>query len=106
MTAFALAGSTFAPVRWFHQDAIRIPMLLLAVVGAFIDLAVLAWMARLRGQDSSQWRRRQRNTKEIRSERLQVALAILTLVLVGTEVWNHIQLHGPKAQTAVRANGS
>ena len=58
LTAFALAGSAFAPVRWFHQDAIRIPMLALATVGAVVDLAVLAWMRHLRSRSSAQWRKR------------------------------------------------
>ena len=48
LTAFALSGSILAPIGWFHQDAIRIPMLLLATVGAVVDLAVLAWIRHLR----------------------------------------------------------
>jgi len=92
LTAFALAGSVYAPVRWFHQDAIRIPMLTLAVVGAIVDLAVLAWIRHLRSQPSAQWRRKQQSRKDKRSQRLQVALAILTLLLVGLETWNHTML--------------
>ena len=34
LTAVVMAGSVLGPVRWFHQDAIRIPMLILATVGA------------------------------------------------------------------------
>ncbi len=30
LTAFVMTGSLFGPVRWFHQDAIQIPMLLIA----------------------------------------------------------------------------
>ncbi len=69
LTAFALAGTVFyAPLRWFHQDAIRIPMLMLAAVGALVDLAVIVWMRRLRSQPSAQWRQRARSTKEKRSD--------------------------------------
>jgi hypothetical protein len=89
LTAFALSGSILAPVGWFHQDAIRIPMLLLAAVGAVVDLAVLAWMRHLRTQPSAQWRKRERSSKERRSERLQLALAVMTLLLVGLETWTH-----------------
>jgi len=89
LTAFALSGSVFAPVRWFHQDAIRIPMLALATVGAIVDLAVLAWMRHLRSRSSAQWRKRKTGSRERRMERLQLALAVLTLALVGLEIWTH-----------------
>ena len=103
LTAFVMAGSLRAPVNFFHQDAIRIPMLALATVGALVDLAVLAWMWRLRTQSSALWRRRARSAKEKRSERLQVALAVLTLVLVVTETWTHIVLHRPHVHVAAQA---
>jgi formate hydrogenlyase subunit 3/multisubunit Na+/H+ antiporter MnhD subunit len=90
LTAFVLAGTIFyTPMRWFHQDAIRIPMLTLATVGAIVDLLVLAWIWHLRAKPSAKWRRREQTSREKRSQRLQVALAILTLVLVGLETWTH-----------------
>ena len=92
------SGSIAAPVLSFHRDAIRIPMLTLAVVGAVVNLLVLAWVWRLRARPESQWRRREISKKQRRSERLQVALAILTLVLVVLEMWTHpILNHGASA---------
>jgi len=93
LTALAAASGIYAPARGFHQDAIRIPMLWLAAVGAIVNLAVLGWIWKLRAQPSAQWRRREISQKEKRSERLQVALAILTLLLVGLEVWTHPMVH-------------
>jgi hypothetical protein len=94
LTAFVMASSVASQVQWFHQDAIRIPMLLLAAVGAIVDLMVLSWMRRLRAQPAAQWRVRQQSPREKRSQRLQLALAILTLVLVATETWTHaIMVH-------------
>ena len=93
LTAFALSGSVFAPIRWFHQDAIRIPMLVLATAGAVVDLAVLAWIRHLRYQPSAQWRKREKTRNEKQSDRLQVALAVLTLLLAGMETWTHIVIH-------------
>ncbi len=105
LTAFALSGSVFAPVRWFHQDAIRIPMLVLATAGALLDLAVLAWMRHLRQRPSADWRKREKSSKEKRSERLQLALAVLTLVLVGLETWTHaIVVHRAHANAAISAS--
>jgi formate hydrogenlyase subunit 3/multisubunit Na+/H+ antiporter MnhD subunit len=87
------ASSIWTPVLAFHRDAIRIPMLTLAVVGALVNLAVLMWIARLRNRPEAQWRRRELTKKERRSERLQVAMAVLTLVLVGLEIWAHPIVH-------------
>lgn len=92
------AGSIAAPLLSFHRDAIRIPMLVLAVAGAAINLAVLFWIWHLRARPASQWRQRERSPRERRSELLQVVLSILTLVLVGLELWTHSILnHKPPA---------
>lgn len=94
------AGSVWAPVRAFHRDAIRIPMLTFAVLGALVNLAVIVWIWRLRARPEAQWRRREISRKQRRSERLQVALALLTLVLVGAETWTHIIFHRHRVHTA------
>ena len=93
LTALA-ASSMLAPsVLSFHRDAIRIPMLTVAVAGALVNLLVLAWIWHLRARPESQWRRQEISRKQQSSERIQVAMAILTLALVGTEVWTHSILH-------------
>ncbi|HVZ84077.1 MAG TPA: hypothetical protein VG893_10425 [Terracidiphilus sp.] len=93
LSALAAAGGTYAPARGFHQDAIRIPMLIIAAAGAIINLAVLFWIWHLRSRPSAQWRKRELSAKEKRSERLQVVLAIVTLILVGLETWTHPMVH-------------
>jgi hypothetical protein len=100
LTALAAVSGIYAPARGFHQDAIRIPMLILATAGALVNLAVLFWIWHLRGQRSAHWRRREITPKQKRSEGLQVVLAIVTLVLVGLETWTHVRIHrtGPPPQ--------
>ena len=93
LTALAAASGVYAPARGFHQDAIRIPMLILAAAGAIVNLAVLAWIRHLRSRPSAQWRRRELSPKQKRSERLQIVLAIATLILVGLETWTHPMVH-------------
>ena len=93
LSALAAASGIYAPAKGFHQDAIRIPMLILATVGAIVNLAVLAWIRHLRSRPSAQWRRRELTSNEKRSEKLQIAMAILTLVLVGLETWTHPMVH-------------
>ena len=96
----ALAASSIAaPLLEFHQDAIRIPMLALAVIGSLVNLAVLAWIWRLRSRPEAKWRQSPIGPRQRRSERLQVAMALLTLLLVGVEVWAHgVVHHKPEAQ--------
>lgn len=106
LSALAAASGVYAPARGFHQDAIRIPMLILAATGAIVNLAVLAWIHHLRSQPSAQWRRREISSKERRSERLQIAFAVLTLVLVGLETWTHPMVHrtGPPPPCRIKGN--
>jgi hypothetical protein len=105
LTALAAASGIYAPARGFHQDAIRIPMLILATVGAVVNLAVLAWIRHLRSRPSAAWRRRELSVKERRSERLQVVLAVVTLVLVGLETWTHPMVHRTGPPPVVRSVG-
>ncbi len=95
----ALAASSIAaPLLSFHSDAIRIPMLWIAVIGAVVNLAVLAWVWRMRARPESQWRKRPVTKKQRWSERLQVAMSIATLVLVALEIYTHpIVNHGASA---------
>jgi len=93
LTALAAAGGTFEAPKGWHQDAIRIPMLILAGVGAVINLAVLFRVRRLRAWESGHWRRRTLSEQERRSERWQLAIALITLALIGTEVITHRIVH-------------
>lgn len=93
LSALAAVSGIYAPAKGWHQDAIRIPMLIFATVGSIINLAVIWWIRHLRTQPSAQWRRREPSSKEKRSVRLQIILAIVTLVLVGVETWTHTLIH-------------
>lgn len=106
LSALAAASGVYAPARGFHQDAIRIPMLIIAAAGALVNLAVIAWIRHLRSRPSAQWRRRQTTAKEKRSERLQIILAVVTLILVGLETWTHTMVHrtGPPPPCVIKGN--
>ena len=106
LTALAAGSGIYAPARGWHQDAIRIPMLIFAAVGALVNLAVLGWIWHLRSQPSAQWRRRDLTSKQKRSERLQVFLAVVTLILVGLETWTHHKMHRTGPPPAVRSSSS
>jgi hypothetical protein len=93
--SLAAAASTDAPVTGFHQDAIRIPMMLFALVGAVVNLYALWRVRSLRKRPSSQWRIQSVTAKQKRSERLQAVLSVLTLVVLASEWWAHRMLHHP-----------
>ncbi len=97
LTAFTAAG-IYTPILAFHSGVIRVPMLIVATAGSVLNLAVLAWIWRMRSLPSAQWRKRELSSKEKQSERLQVALSIITLALVALEAWAHpILNHGRSA---------
>jgi hypothetical protein len=106
LSALVAASGIYAPARGWHQDAIRIPMLIVATLGALVNLAIIGWIHHLRNRQAAQWRRRERNAKEKRSERLQIVLAFVTLILVGLETWTHPIVHrkGPPPPCTISGN--
>lgn len=91
--ALAAAAGTSAPAKGFHQDAIRIPMLILAIVGSLVNLYSLWRVRSLRARPSAQWRSQPVTPAKRRSEWLQFGLAIVTLVLVAAEWITHSMIH-------------
>ena len=91
--ALAAAAGVNAPARGFHQDKIRIPMMILAVIGALVNLYSLWRVRSLRARPSARWRMQQLTPAKRRSERLQFALSIVTLVLLALEWITHPMIH-------------
>jgi hypothetical protein len=81
------------PLVKLHTDYLRIPMVLLAVFGAAANLYVIWEMRRLRARPAAQWRVTPRSEKQRRGERVQIVLAVVTLVLVAVEESFHLYLH-------------
>ncbi len=86
--ALAAAGTDLTGSAW-HQDWIRIPMLAVAALGAVLNLFVIWHVRRLRQRPAAQWRVSPATPKKLRSERFQIALAVLTFVLIGAELSIH-----------------
>jgi hypothetical protein len=91
--ALAAAAGIHAPAKGFHQDAIRIPMMLFALFGALINLFVVWKIRSLRSKPAAQWRQKPVTARKINSERLQIALSIVTLVLLSAEWILHPMIH-------------
>ena len=93
LSALAAAAGIHAPAHGFHQDAIRIPMMVLAFLGAVINLYVIWKVRRLRNKPAAQWRVQPVTKKKLNSERFQIALAVLTLLLLAAEWISHPFIH-------------
>jgi len=91
--ALAAAAGLHRPASGFHADAIRIPMMILAVGGSIVNLYVIWRIRSLRSRASSQWRAQPVSAKTIRAERFQIALALMTLILVAAEYITHLIVH-------------
>jgi hypothetical protein len=91
--ALAVTSGVGAAMVHFHTDWLRIPMLGLALVGSVLNIAVLTHMRWLRNRPAAQWRRKPLTKHQLRMEKLQWALSVGALVLVGVEEFLHFHLH-------------
>jgi hypothetical protein len=91
--ALAAAAGIHAPAKGFHQDAIRIPMMLLALFGSLINLFIIWKIRHLRSKPASEWRQQPLRRSKLNSERLQIALSVLTLILLTAEWITHPMIH-------------
>jgi hypothetical protein len=87
--AFAAASSALKLADRMHIDAIRIPMMLLALLGSVLNLIVLWQIWRLRRRAASAWRQQPVSRKKKASEFFQFTLSVLTLALLAAEFVAH-----------------
>jgi hypothetical protein len=90
--AFAAASGVLRLADRMHIDAIRIPMMLLALAGALLNLVILWRIWSLRKRPASAWRQAPISRQKLTSEWLQFSLAILTLILLTAEFFAHRSL--------------
>jgi hypothetical protein len=93
LSALAAAAGLNRPASGFHADAIRIPMMVIATGGSLINLYVIWRIRSLRARPSSQWRTQPAPAGKRRAENIQIAMAVLTLLLVAAEYATHLIVH-------------
>jgi hypothetical protein len=91
--SFALSTGVGAAMVRFHADAIRIPMVVIALLGSLLNLAILIHVRYLRNRPAAQWRQKPLSLRQKRSERTQLVLALATLALLALEESLHLHLH-------------
>ncbi|HTV66763.1 MAG TPA: hypothetical protein VMD98_14230 [Bryocella sp.] len=88
-----LAAGVAGPAKGWHREAIRIPLLTIGGVGALLSLLLLWNEEKLRRNSSAAWRVRPLTAQQRRRRRLQLGLAILTLLLIAAELITHPWFH-------------
>jgi hypothetical protein len=91
VAAFTAAVGTMRVVDKIHTDAIRVPMVMFALLGAVFNLVALWQVRRLRGRAASAWRQKPIAGKKFASEGVQLTLSVLTLILLALESFYHWQ---------------
>jgi hypothetical protein len=92
--SLALSTGAGAAVVRFHGDAIRVPMIVIALLGSLLNLAILMHVRHLRQRPAAQWRVKPLSSREKRTELSQLILSLATLVLIGVEEYLHFGFHG------------
>jgi len=87
--AVAAATGALHVVDRIHSDAFRIPMMLMAFLGSVLNLAALQRVWSIRRNAASAWRLRPLSQQQRRSEFIQFAISILTLLLLVAELLAH-----------------
>jgi len=91
--SLAMTVGLGATLDRFHEITwLRLMLLFGALFGSLLPLAVQLHAWRLRNRPAAQWRRQPRTNKQKRSDAIQIALSVLTLVLVAIEEYLHFQL--------------
>jgi len=89
VSSLVLSAGVGSAMERFHQDWIRIPMIVLALLGSILNLAILLQLRYLRRRPASQWRQQPLSPKRIRMERVQMLLSLATLLLIAVEELLH-----------------
>ncbi|MGA9669822.1 MAG: hypothetical protein WBQ94_11465 [Terracidiphilus sp.] len=90
--SLALSAEASALLGRLHANWIRIPMVLIALIGTLLNLVAILQIRRLRKRPSSQWRQGPIEPQKVRMEQWQFALGVATLVLLAFEEAFHLKL--------------
>lgn len=88
-----IAATAGGPAQGFHRNGLRIPFLVVGTIGALLSLLLLWNEAKIRRNPSAAWRVQPLTAQQRRRRWLQIALAVLTLLLVAAELITHSRFH-------------
>jgi hypothetical protein len=79
-----------ARLLMFHEDWLRVPMMLVATIGSLVPLGIVLNVRHLRSKPASKWRQIPVGKRQARAEWVQIAIAAATLSLIALEEWLHL----------------
>jgi len=91
----ASAGALLAVARWLDNSPARVPLLIVSAVIASVVLVSLARQRRIRRDCVARRSCLEMTPREKRQVRLAAILAVLSLTLVGLELWIHYVIGHP-----------
>lgn len=91
--SLAAASTGVSLLASIHGEAIRIPMEIIAVAGSVVNIYSIWRVRSLRARPASQWRVAPVSSEKRRAESIQIAIAVVTLLLVASEWIFHIRFH-------------
>ena len=91
--SLAMTTGLGAAMEHFHQITwLRVTLLVGALSGSILTLGIVLRATRLRNRPAARWRFRPLSSKQRRMELLQIALSLITLLLVVIEEYLHFRL--------------
>jgi hypothetical protein len=91
VSSLALSAELIAVLDRLHASWLRIPMIGFAFVGAALNLIAILQIRRLRARPASQWRQGPVAANKLRMERWQLAVSLITFVLIALEEGFHLR---------------
>jgi hypothetical protein len=88
-----LAAFAVGWARYLHRDIIRVPVLLVAIAGAGLNLYLLWKRQQLRNAPAAAWRKKALTKRERFRIALVLSLSILTLAFASCEIYLHRLIH-------------
>lgn len=88
-----IAATAAGPAQGFHRNALRIPLLAIGGVGSALVLLLVWNEGRMRRNPAAAWRLQPLTAKQKRSRRIQVVLAVLSLLVIAAELLTHPMFH-------------
>lgn len=89
--AVAVFAASWA--QYLHRDLFRIPILLLAIVGAGVNLYLVWRFLNLRNQPAAAWRKKPLTDRAKWRMGIVLGLAVVTLAIAAAEIYLHRSLH-------------
>jgi len=88
-----IAATAAGPAHGFHRNALRIPILTFGAIGSIVVLLLVWNEERMRKNPAAAWRLQPLTAKQKRSRRIQVVLAVVSLLVIAAELLTHPLFH-------------